>query len=249
MDCCHPTPAAGEAPLTLALLFVSGFTLSFGHCLGMCGPILSAYSMSQRQAGSNRPPILALLRYHAGRICSYGVIGALFALFGTASTAADPTLRLQSLLSLAVGVAMALLALGLLGVLPTQRWVEASLPGRWVTRTMARLLRSRSIAGQIGLGCANGFLPCGPVIAVGLAAAAARHPWSGMLAMFAYGLGTVPALMALGLGAGAVGAETRARVFRIGAVVLVLVAAQLILRGLAAWGLVPHLHWRDVVLY
>ena len=49
------------------------------HCLGMCGPIALAVPVT----GSDRiSRVLSVLTYNGGRILMYGIIGALFGLFG-----------------------------------------------------------------------------------------------------------------------------------------------------------------------
>ena len=63
------------------------------------------------------------------------------------------------------------------------------------------LAGTRSLFGRYLLGVANGFLPCGPVYTVALTAAATGSAAKGALAMLFFGLGTVPVLLALGLGA------------------------------------------------
>ena len=41
-SCCHPLAAEGAPSLDLLLIFVTGLTISLGHCIGMCGPIQGA---------------------------------------------------------------------------------------------------------------------------------------------------------------------------------------------------------------
>lgn len=235
-DCC--SQAAGVPPTQLALLVSTGFVMSLGHCLGMCGPIVSAFAVRQRaQGASSRRLALSTLCYHGGRITAYAAIGAALGLLGSVFARQDHPF--QGLLSLVAGVLMLLLGLGLLGLLPTQRWVETGLGGpggagpvAWISRTVGSLLGARGWGRHLALGFANGFLPCGPVAAVGLSAAAAGSPWRGGLAMLAYGLGTIPALFVLGMGAGSLPAATRTKLFRLGAVLVLLVGVQLCLRGL-----------------
>ena len=59
--------------------------------------------------------------------------------------------------------------------------------------------------------------------------------------MLAFGLGTVPALLVLGYGASTLNVRLRGRLFRLAAVLVTLVGVQLMLRGLAALGVAPHL--------
>ena len=70
------------------ILFLSGFLGSLGHCLGMCGPLVMAYSLHIRPGDPSRQlPLKAIwaggiahhLAFHAGRILTYGLLGALAA--------------------------------------------------------------------------------------------------------------------------------------------------------------------------
>ncbi len=241
------------------VLFVTGLLTSLGHCVGMCGGIIAAYAMQQRQGrpGSTWQLSGPFLRYHAGRLTGYAILGAGFALLG--SLAAQVVGRVgdvQAWISLLTGGLMVALGLGLAGVLPTRRWVEGIGLGHWVMVTMRRLLTARSWRGQYGLGLANGFLPCGPVYAVALSATALAGPalsvqsiMPGVLAMLSFGLGTVPALLVLGYGASTLSVRLRGRLFRLAAVLVILLGVQLVLRGLAALGVVPHLVIGPVMIW
>lgn len=240
-DCC--SQATGVPATQLALLVGTGLAMSLGHCLGMCGPIVSAFAVRQRAQGTtSRRLALSTLLYHGGRITAYAAIGTALGLLGSVVARQDHPF--QGWLSILAGVLMILLGLGLVGILPTQRWVESGSrgsglagTGRWVGRTVGSLLGARGAGRHLALGFANGFLPCGPVAAVGLSAAAAGSPWRGGLAMLAYGLGTIPALFVLGMGVGALSASTRTKLFRLGAVLVLVIGAQLCLRGLHGLGL------------
>lgn len=248
-DCCAPPAGSSAEPLTLALLLGTGFLMSLGHCIGMCGPIVAAVSMGQRAAGRGRFRLaLASLTYHAGRIAGYGLIGVALGVIGSAAFL--PGARAyQGWFSIASGLLMILLGLGLLGILPTRRWVESSRAGRIVAARMRGLLGARSHAGLLLLGFANGFLPCGPVAAAAVSAAATRSPVHGGLSMLAYGLGTIPALVVLGLTAGTLAASVRGRLFRLAAFLVLVMGAQLGLRGLHAIGVIGPMRLGGVVLW
>jgi sulfite exporter TauE/SafE len=230
-------------PLQGLVLLGTGVTMSVGHCVGMCGPILGAYAAAQR---TGVPPFAL---YHAGRVTSYVILGTVFGALGSATNWFEATARAQATLSIVVGLLMAALALGLLGVLPTRAWIESAAIARRVVQRIRGLLGTRTSHGRFALGVTNGFLPCGPVMVVALAAATTGSALRGGISLLLYGLGTVPALLLLGLGAGRLGAATRTWIYRIGSLLVTLLAVQLVLRGLAAWGIVPHVHLGSVVLW
>lgn len=238
MDCC--SPAAGPANLlALSLLFGTGIAISFGHCLGMCGPIVAAFTLAQRERATSRWSLARpTALYHSGRVFAYVVIGAVLGVVGTIAGVASGSHAVLATLACAVGALMIVVGLVIAGLVPVQTWI-AGLPfAGAATARIGTLLRASRPGGQLALGLANGFLPCGPVWAVGLRAAAAGDPLRGMAAMAAFGLGTVPALAILALGAGVLSPSARLRFYRIGAILIVLIGAQLVMRGLHAFGVI-----------
>lgn len=224
--------------------------MSVGHCVGMCGPIQAAFCVQQNRRGREGRRLLPpLLRYHLGRILSYALIGAALGLLGSATRLAGSTTTLQGALSLGAAALMLVVSAGMLGLLPFGEWSGPAGWGKAVTRRIQGFLAGETGARQFGLGVANGFLPCGPVIAVALTAAAAANALVGVLLMGIYGLGTLPVLLVLGLASGRIGPRVRQRLNRLGAVLVLLVAVQLALRGLAALGVVRHLEVGRVVIW
>jgi len=247
VDCCNP---AATEPVSLALLFTTGLLMSLGHCIGMCGPIVTAFAVAQSDPSSPRWRLaVPLAVYQAGRVASYALIGVVMGLIGAATSLAGGPRTLMGTLSVVAGVAMLLAGASLLAWLPLQGWLEAAPVGRAVARTMGTLLRARRTGSRFLLGVANGFLPCGPVAAAAISAAATGTVGRGALAMAAYGAGTVPALIVLGLGAGLLDARLRLRLFRAGAVVVLVIGAQLVLRGLHAYGVIPVMRVGPLVLW
>ncbi len=237
-------------PFEFVLLVGTGLAISLGHCIGMCGPLVGAVSVAQRRDGAGAWILFwRLAIYHAGRLSSYMLIGAGLGLLGSATLLTGDGKAVQGGLSVFVGLLMLLLGVGLLGWLPTQRWLESGRIQRMVAGRLQGLLTAQSIPRRWALGMANGFLPCGPVYTVAMTAAATGHVFKGALAMLFFGLGTVPVLLALGLGAARL-SVTRRRFFnRLGAILVLAMALQLVLRGLAAWGLVAHLRYGELVIW
>ena len=238
------------ASLDVPLLLLTGLTISLGHCIGMCGPIQAGFCLAQERRGARGWSLLPpLLRYHSGRVFSYMVIGALFGLIGSATRLAGPATTMQGALALGAGALMLALALGLLGWLPTRRWAEPASASAWVSGRIRGFLSGETGWRQLGLGVANGFLPCGPVLAVALTAAAAADPFVGMLLMLVYGAATVPVLVIFGTASSRLGPRLRHRFNTIGAVFVLLLGVQLGLRGLAVLGVLPHLRFGEFVVW
>ena len=63
--------------LDLLLIFALGFLGSFGHCMGMCGPLTVALALSQQDNNSNKINGLQFhLLLNLGRVISYALVGA-----------------------------------------------------------------------------------------------------------------------------------------------------------------------------
>ena len=235
--------------LDVALLLGAGLAMSLGHCLGMCGPLVGGLAGAQREQGLSMRGIAgAHLLHHLGRLTSYALIGFVFALAGTAVRLSTTARGVQGGLSLAMGLLMVLLGLGLLGLLPTRRFIEGGRLAMAIYRLTSGLRTARGPAAWWLMGMANGFLPCGPVWAVA-AGTATTNPLAGAAAMFVFGLGTVPALIAFALGAGRIGPAAQRAFNRLAAILVLLIGLQLLLRGAAALGWVEHLRFGSVVIW
>jgi sulfite exporter TauE/SafE len=193
---CGPDQAARGVWLVPALL-LAGLSGSVVHCTAMCGPFVlgqAADRMARLPAGrmceAARLRSGLLLPYHAGRIATYVALGAAAGLLGGARM---PAALPATLLALA-GLAFLALAAGRAQPRLVAGFMPALAGGPAITSLAGPVAR----LGGLPLGLALGFLPCGMVYAA-LAAAASAGPLMGAAAMLAYGLGTVPALMAVGV--------------------------------------------------
>ena len=227
---CHPTELAASAGY--AALFVMGMTMSVGHCVGMCGPIQMTFATEQAARGGVKT---SMALYHAGRIFSYMLIGLALGTVGASTGLLAGGGRAQALATTAAGLVMVFfVVLGFPNAAHGTPW------STWAARSVARYLRTSSPSGRFALGVANGFLPCGPVWAAALSAAALAHPVTGMLLMGAYGLGTTPVLATVGVSAAKWSPKFRQVSYKVGGVLVFLLGLQLTLRGLANLQLIGH---------
>jgi len=247
-----------QLPMTVALLL--GLVGSFTHCAGMCSGITLLLS---RNIKGKRSGMLFL---QMGRIASYGVMGGLIGLMGGGlmqPAAAMDSHHATAAVSLPGGVqgGMALLAalvtaymgLALLGRVPspellfvgwTRRWGGAM---RWLTRSQ----RGGGLLLPLATGMLWGMLPCGLVLA-GLALALNAGTFlSGALTMLAFGLGTWPMTMGMGLlvRRSPLWSHQLPRLRLVSGLVVMLFGAQLALRGLAAWGWLGHQQVGNMMLW
>jgi len=220
--------------------FFIGFVGSL-HCLGMCGPLVMAYSLHLRPEDPSRIlPVKTIwsrgishhLAFHAGRILTYGLLGALAA-FLARLTAFDQVLgNLRGGFTLGAGALMVLLGLGLLKVLP---FPLLALPSQgsnsfW-SRIFLPLFRSQTVPAKLALGLATGFLPCMLSWAMIVKASSTGSPLAGFVVTGSFGLGTVPALFLTGLSASLLSLKARFFGERIAAVSVILMGLILVFKG------------------
>lgn len=218
--------------LSLVAAFLVGF-LGGAHCVGMCGGIVAAMSWH----GGVRQPFGLHLGYNLGRILSYTLAGALAGLVGSAAFLSAHLLPLQQALYLLAQVVLILLGLYLAGLNRAILVLERVGGGLWarLQPRLGRLLPVRSPGQALVAGALWGWLPCGLVYSVLVSALASGGPLAGAGLMLAFGLGTLPNLLAMGWAADrlhAIAADRRLRR-----------AAGLLVAAFGAWGLI-HLLWR-----
>lgn len=233
--CGTPGPLAGGG--LLLGLFVAGAAGSTMHCVPMCGGFVlgqvadrMAAVPAARLCEWRRVGAGVLLPYHLGRLTTYAGLGAVAGL-GGAVLARLPWFGLLS-------AALLLAAAGLFLLHALRRAVPAlsrllptleRAPPSWshaIARLTRGLDRNRRGGGYL-LGLALGFLPCGFLYAALAATAAGGSPALGTLAMLAFGLGTAPALVALGIAGQAAGRRWQRGMAVAGPTIMLLNAALL----------------------
>jgi sulfite exporter TauE/SafE len=226
------------------VLLVSGLVGSLGHCLGMCGPLVLMVGLQLQTRGLAAVPHHVL--YHLARVGVYALLGAIVGAVGSLLGLGSGLNRLAGAISLALGLVVVLLGLGYLGWLPLGR-LGAS--GGWLSQAMGRALKRGGSLGVVLLGAINGLLPCGLVYSALLLAATTGGVLPAALGMALFGLGTLPALVVVGLGAGTLSARFRQILTRVAGTVIVVAGLQLALRGLAALGAISHLQVGGLVIW
>jgi sulfite exporter TauE/SafE len=196
------------------------------HCVGMCGPISMALPVVKPGKWHR---ILAILVYNAGRISTYAFFGALFGMAGKLFVISG----FQQALSITAG---SLILLFLLFPKKITARIESSptLFG-WVSRvkdSLRQMFGTKSYYSLLSIGVLNGLLPCGLVYAAIAGAIATGSPQKGSLFMAAFGLGTLPAMLAAGSVIQAVSAGARAKIRQAVPVFVAIMACMLIVRGL-----------------
>jgi sulfite exporter TauE/SafE len=180
----------------IAVFFVG--LLGGVHCLGMCGSIVGILTAQLPKDGARWPFHLA---YNSGRIASYTLAGLLVGSIGQAGMLLRDVVPVQHLLFALSSLMLIALGLYLAGIWGMVRRIE--IVGSLLWQRIQPLTRSlfpiTSPARALLLGTLWGWLPCGLVYSVLVTALASGHAQSGALIMLAFGLGTLPNLLAIGL--------------------------------------------------
>lgn len=162
----------------LLVFFLAGLAGSLTHCLIMCGPVVACQAACGGQCGA-RSSQFTQWQYHLGRLATYGGLGFVAALLSrqVATYSFWPKLA------------------GMMLVLAGAMFLVSSLFGSHPLH--------RRLANTSGFlrGTLMGFMPCGLLYAALMAAATFAEPLKGMVAMWLFVLGTMPALLLSSSGA------------------------------------------------
>ena len=190
-----------DNPITYTSAFLLGL-FSTIHCVGMCGGIIGALSLSLPLEIRSRKPrmLLFISTYNLGRIVSYSIAGLVAGAIGTGVLASAGFDQGHAILR-AIGVAM-MIAIGLYlaGWLPQLAIVEKLGVPVWkkLEPVGRRLLPVSTLPKALAYGLIWGWLPCGLVYFVLVWALTAGNAVEGALTMLAFGIGTLPTLLTTG---------------------------------------------------
>ncbi len=150
------------------------------HCVGMCGGLVTA--TCDRSAD--------IARYQVGRLLGYLSLGAVAGFAGGFLSFESAPTWLKLLPSFLVGGMFIFWGIksyrGQKAELPLPKFLHRSYQYLW-----RRVYRKALLTGFISI-----LLPCGLLYGVIAATIALQSPWTAMLGMFAFWLGTLPAMVA-----------------------------------------------------
>ena len=218
-------------PLLLSALILG--LLGGGHCIGMCGGLMGALTLAI-PAEQRQRRLQLLLAYNLGRIASYAMAGLLLGAAGWALANSTAVVVLRTF----AGLLLIVMGLYLAGWWSGLTRIEGI--GRLLWRRIEPLARGllpvRNAPRALLLGALWGWLPCGLVYSTLLWAASPGDALDSALLMLAFGLGTLPVLLATGLAAERLTALLRRQGVRIAGGLLVILFGLWTLPG-------PHQAW------
>ncbi|PHZ58745.1 cytochrome biogenesis protein [Photobacterium leiognathi] len=200
-----------------------------GHCVGMCGGVAAAITIGMPNNTHQKRCWIYLLNYNIGRLVSYtiagGLIGAALAGISTLNGTSNPLVYMRLFAALMMIV---------LGLYIGQWWAGLSQIERagqkiWrhISPIATSLLPLKSPVKALPFGFLWGWLPCGLVYSTLTWAAVSGSALNGAAVMFAFGLGTLPAMLAVGGFADKLKNWLKNRIFRrISALLLIIYGVQ-----------------------
>jgi sulfite exporter TauE/SafE len=219
------------------VFLATGFAVGFGHCIGMCGPIVVSLSLNLKDKNILLPHLL----YNSGRVVTYGVLGGVMGATGSFTLVAAHIAEIQKGAMIFAGVLIIIMGLAMSGWISFgQVFGNSYNPGGFISKGFRRLSQIKFPAAYFPIGLLLGLLPCGPVYTALLAAAGAGMEAAGTLeaiikgmgVMICFGLGTVPALFLVAKLADMGWLKKREIIYRIGAVLMVAVGIYFIIKGI-----------------
>jgi sulfite exporter TauE/SafE len=221
----------------LVFFFTTGLAIGVGHCIGMCGPIVVALSLSTR----GRSAVVPHLLYNFGRIITYGILGGVMGVAGSLTVVASHIEGLQKVVMILTGVLIAVMGLVLTGWVPFLRRFRVCCETPAVpSGVYRRIFSAKTPLVYFPLGLALGLLPCGPVytalIAVARATMEVGNTVAGFLLgaalMITFGVGTAPALLIVGSLSNTNWVKSRTVVERVGSILMIAMGIYFTVKGI-----------------
>lgn len=225
--------------LDLLLVAVLGFVGSFGHCVGMCGPLAASFALTSGESRTWQQQLTFHFLLNLGRILSYGLIGAAIGALSSVLAVGGELAGIDSILRRSIAFLMGILLiwLGIRQIRPD--W----LPKLPLPHPLLKLgLHERFNRAMVGLahhphwwtpallGMVWGLIPCGFLYAAQIKAAATGDWLLGSATMLCFGLGTMPTLLGVGFSTAVLSQDRRSQLFQMGGWLMLIIGLLTILR-------------------
>jgi sulfite exporter TauE/SafE len=182
--------------------FIMGLFSSM-HCIGMCGSIIGTLTLSLSPDIRNNKKLLLpfVFNYNFGRITSYTIAGAFAGVIEALLTMHLGETHGHRVLQLLSAAIMASAGLYIAGWFPRFAYIEKAGTHIWkkIEPYGRKLIPVKSRTQAYLFGMVWGWLPCGLVYAALTLAVTAGDVSKSALTMLAFGLGTLPAVMGVGI--------------------------------------------------
>lgn len=187
--------------LEIYAAFIFGLLGSL-HCLGMCGPIVMAYTIPLTKSKIEKKLFLIVphLFYNFGRTITYTLLGALAGSIGQQVFEISSLVKAERFAFIIFGIILLIAALLLAKVISVPNFITKKLNTKFAAyqKSIRKFLIMPSWSSKLLLGFLMGFLPCHLIYMMLLESAIVGTASKGALVMLAFGLGTMPMLILAG---------------------------------------------------
>jgi sulfite exporter TauE/SafE len=188
------------------------------HCIGMCGSTIGTLtlSLSPEVRNNKKNLFFFVLNYNIGRISSYAMAGAMVGLLGTLLKSPFPDGLAYRAMQLFSGIIMAGAGFYIAGWFPHFAYIERLGARFWrkIEPIGHQLLPVKTRLQAIFFGMIWGWMPCGLVYSALTLSASAGDILRSGLSMLFFGLGTLPAVIGVGIMTGILTKISRMQRFR-----------------------------------
>lgn len=171
-----------------------------GHCIGMCGGVAAAITIGMPENTKNSKRWIYLLNYNLGRLVAYtvagAIIGAMLASVATINGSNSPLIFMRFLAAIMMIILALYIGQWWFGLNKLERIGQVA--WRYISPLATSFLPLKSPIKALPFGFLWGWLPCGLVYSTLTWAAVSGSALNGAIVMLAFGLGTLPAMLAVG---------------------------------------------------
>jgi len=216
------------------LAFMTGL-LGSGHCLGMCGGLVSGFFVKLGAKG-----VWPYLAYHGARVSLYAVVGLIAAAIGAVLVSTGQIGLWQGALQIVAGIVVILLGLDLLGVSPVRNRLGFA-PIAWLRKQFTLAVQKGPVVGALIGGAINGLMPCSMTMAMAVKATTAPSVLEGGLLMLAFGAGTLPSMLSASFLFGKLGPRLRGWLLKGAALFVIALGVSTLWQGLRYYAVMRSL--------
>jgi len=217
---------------SLVVVFLLGLIASVSTCMAVTGGLVltvSAKYAQQHDNWSTSKKIKPILYFSVGRLLGYAVFGGMVGLLGSVISLSP---WLNGLVTIIASLTMLILGLQLLNVWPALSRLQVK-PPKFLSHRIHSMGDNSSSVTPFILGALTFFLPCGFTQALQLYVLAKGDFVFGALAMGIFALGTLPALISIGVVANLVKGKVRQYLISTAAIVAIMLGLVNLKNGFA----------------
>jgi sulfite exporter TauE/SafE len=216
--------------MELPLVFMAG-ALGSAHCVGMCGGFALMIGANSAGAMYN---LGRQLVYSLGRLFTYVFLGLVCVHAGQRLAAwSSSAIWISAGLAIVAGCFL-LFQAGSIFLIWPRRWTGSGGTPCLAGGFVGTFLRAPGLTNAFLAGILTGFLPCGLLYGMLALAASTASLSQGALTMAVFASGTMPLMVATGLGGSLLGVSLRRRVYLVAGFCVLLAGVVSVARGVTA---------------